>query len=154
MPAPEAFDLYRLAVEMADRVSARRGQANQFYLALETLLLGVPASINFALAANPSEGFTRWVTLVLGLCGIAISAAWWMQLRSYRDLNAAKFKVINKIEADHFEVRPFTDEWAHLKDDEIIKRWSGRYAELGTMERAMPFVFALLHLALIVVGFR
>ena len=90
----------------------------------------------------------------LGLCGIAISAAWWMQLRSYRDLNAAKFKVINKIEADHFEVRPFTDEWAHLKDDEIIKRWSGRYAELGTMERAMPFVFALLHLALIVVGFR
>ena len=152
VPAPEAFDMYKLAVEMADRVSARRGQANQFYLAIETLLLGVPASITLLLSASAPTGLDPWVRLVLGICGLAVSAAWWMQLRSYRDLNAAKFKVINKIEADHFEVRPFTDEWAHLRQDETIKRWRGRYAELGTVERVMPVFFAILHLALIVIG--
>ncbi|WP_422653763.1 RipA family octameric membrane protein [Lacisediminihabitans sp.] len=145
--------MYKMAVEMADRVSARRGQANQFYLAVETLLLGIPASITLLLSASASAGLDPWVTLVLGICGLAVSTIWWMQLRSYRDLNTAKFKVINKIEADYFEVRPFSDEWAHLKHDENIKRWRGRYAELGTVERVMPAVFAVLYLALIVIGF-
>lgn len=144
--------MYKLAVEMADRVSSRRGQANQFYLAIETLLLGAPASISLVGAGAPSGGLTPWLTLVLGFCGAAISAAWWLQLRSYRDLNSAKFKVINKIEAEQFQVRPFSDEWGYLKQDEI-KRWRDRYAELGTVERVMPVIFAALHLALVVIGF-
>lgn len=151
-PAPEAFDMYKLAVEMADRVSSRRGQANQFYLALETLLLGVPASIELALSTDTVDALASGVAVLLGLCGIATSAAWWMQLRSYRDLNAAKFKVINKIETDFFVVRPFSDEWAHLKEDERISRWRGRYAELGTVERVMPFVFTALHVAVLIMG--
>ena len=152
MAAPEAFDMYKLAVEMADRVSARRGQANQFYLAIETLLLGVPASITLLLSSSTTACLSPWITLVLGICGLAISAAWWMQLRSYRDLNAAKFKVINRVEADHFTVHPFTDEWDHLKQDEVPS-WRARYAELGTVERVMPVVFGTLHVALIVIGF-
>ncbi|MBM5818188.1 MAG: hypothetical protein FJ083_16945, partial [Cyanobacteria bacterium K_Offshore_surface_m2_239] len=35
------FDQYKLAVEMADRVSARRMQANTFFLAVNTGLLTV-----------------------------------------------------------------------------------------------------------------
>lgn len=151
-PAPEAVELYKLAVEMADRVSARRGRANEFYLAIETLLLGVPASTALLIGSSTANNLARWVTLVLGLCGIAISAAWWLQLRSYRDLNAAKFRVINQIEADQFQLHPFTDEWEHLKRDPV-KTWRFRYAELGTVERIMPLAFALLHIGLVVLGF-
>ncbi len=139
----EAMEMYKIAVEMADRVSARRGKANEFYLAIETLLLGIPASIKLMLASADATDMTPWVTMVLGICGTTISAAWWLHLRSYRDLNAAKFRVINQIEADQFQVRLFSDEWEHLKHDPI-KTWRTRYAELGAIERFMPLVFALL----------
>ncbi|MGW1594954.1 RipA family octameric membrane protein [Streptomyces sp. NPDC002343] len=36
--------------------------------------------------------------LAVNLAGITLSAAWWMKLRSYRDLNTAKFKIISKLE--------------------------------------------------------
>ncbi|MFC5145895.1 RipA family octameric membrane protein [Streptomyces aureoversilis] len=65
--------------------------------------------------------------------GITLSAAWWMQLRSYRDLNTAKFKVINKLE-ECLPVHICADEWEALKSDPI-PGWRKRYAELGTSER-------------------
>ena len=44
-PTHDTVELYKLAVEMADRVSARRGHANQFYLTLQSVLLGAPALV-------------------------------------------------------------------------------------------------------------
>lgn len=35
----DVLEQYKLAVEMADRVSARRGNANLFYLSVQTTLL-------------------------------------------------------------------------------------------------------------------
>lgn len=136
----EAIRMYAMCVEQADRISARRGQANQFYLSLETLILGVPAFFGFSGAATDPLRVT-----VLAVVGIIVSAAWWLQLRSYRDLNSAKFKVINEIERTYFEVRPFSDEWVHLKTDQI-KGWRPRYAELGSVERFVPAAFVVANL--------
>ena len=36
-PPPQLLELYKLAVEMADRTSARRGLANSFFLTLGPL---------------------------------------------------------------------------------------------------------------------
>ncbi|MGW5263493.1 RipA family octameric membrane protein [Microbispora sp. NPDC004025] len=136
--APAVLDLYKLAVEMADRLSARRGSANAFFLTVQTTFIAVLAVTAPNLARSP------WgVGLVVMLAGIALSATWWLQLRSYRDLNAAKFKVINKIE-ENLPVKAFSDEWEHLKRDPV-RTWRNRYAELGMSERAIPWVFAALH---------
>lgn len=133
----EAVRMYTLAVEQADRISARRGQANQFYLSLETLILGVPAF--FGISSTSPEPLPL---TILALVGVVVSLTWFLQLRSYRDLNAAKFKVINDIERDFFEIRPFSAEWEILKVD-TVKRWRPRYAELGSVERLVPLVFAV-----------
>ena len=77
-----------------------------------------------------------------------MSACWWLQLRSYRDLNRAKFAVIIEVEKQ-LPVRVFTDEWQSLKTDPI-KTWRQRYAELGTVERVVPWVFAALYVTLFV----
>ena len=140
-PAEDVMDLYKLSVEMADRVSARRGQANQFYLTLQTLLLGVPALATASTGGTP----TRSGLTLLATVGAIVALVWWLHLRSYRDLNRAKFAVINKIEAEHFTVRPFTDEWSHLRPDKVTG-WRRRYAELGTVERLTPWVFLGLNL--------
>lgn len=93
---PPTLELYKLAVEMADRVSARRGTANQFYLGLETLILGAPVMAQY-LGSN-TVVHPELMT-ALGAAGILVAFVWWMQLRSYRDLNSAKFKVINDIDS-------------------------------------------------------
>ncbi|MER8073781.1 hypothetical protein ABTZ59_36785 [Streptomyces sp. NPDC094034] len=139
----ELLELYKLAVEMADRVSARRGSSNAFFLSVQTTFI-VLISFGFPkLAGSP-----WWVSLTVALAGVTLSGTWWMQLRSYRDLNTAKFKGINKLE-ERLPARIFADEWEALKSDPI-PGWRKRYAELGTSERIVPLVFVVAHLVLFV----
>ena len=97
------LELYKLAVEMADRVSARRATANAFFL-----------TVNTALLAFVSSGVED-VFWVVALAGIALSGAWWVLLKSYRDLNAAKLDVITEMEKV-LEAQILDDEWKRLEE--------------------------------------
>jgi hypothetical protein len=130
------LELYKLAVEMADRVSARRATANAFFL-----------TVNTALLAFISSGLDDALWLV-ALAGIALSGTWWVLLKSYRDLNAAKFEVITKME-NNLDAKVFGDEWKVLKE-ERQEGWQGRYAEFGVVERFVPLIFAALYAAVFV----
>jgi hypothetical protein len=129
------LELYKLAVEMADRVSARRATANAFFL-----------TVNTALLAFVSSGLDDMLRVVV-LAGIALSGAWWVLLKSYRDLNAAKFDVITEMEKN-LEAQVFGDEWKRLERRQ--ESWRGRYAEFGAVERFVPLIFALLYAAVFV----
>jgi hypothetical protein len=126
------LELYKLAVEMADRISARRATANGFFL-----------TVNTALLAFVSTGPEKLLWLVV-LGGIAFSATWWALIKSYRDLNTAKFDVILRME-EKLEARIFGDEWRKLKESPP-RRWGGRYIEFNVIERVVPIVFAVLYL--------
>lgn len=137
----ERLELYKLSVEMADRISARRGEANKFFVTLETALAGLAGLV------RPSEPILggaikvdSWGIAIACIIGLVLSGTWWLLLRSYRDLNEAKFKVILSMEKD-LPAAPFGDEWNHLKKDPV-KPLARRYAELGVIERAVPVVFA------------
>lgn len=138
---PAVLELYKLAVESADRVSARRGSANSYFLTVQTTFIAV-----LALAVPLGPSTSLWQAAVASVAGIMLSACWWLQLRSYRDLNRAKFEVITEVEKQ-LPVKVFTDEWESLKKDPI-KTWRQRYAELGTVERVVPWVFAFLYVTL------
>lgn len=129
---PAVLELYKLAVEMSDRLSARRGAANTFFL-----------TVNTALAALLGAQDLRWY---VAAAGIVFALVWWAQLRSYRQLSAAKFAVINQLE-QQLPVRIFTDEWAALHAARAAgeTRWRIRYLELGTIERLVPFAFAAIY---------
>jgi hypothetical protein len=130
------LELYKIAVEMADRVSARRATANAFFL-----------TVNTALLAFVSSGLDDMLWLV-ALAGIALSGTWWVLLKSYRDLNAAKFDVITEMEMN-LEAQVFDDEWKRLKEKRQ-EGWRGRYAEFGAVERFVPLIFAILYAAVFV----
>lgn len=91
----------------------------------------------------------RFVLFLAALAGSVIAASWWLLLRSYRDLNKAKFAVILRIERDYLDLQLFDEEWKELKKDPI-KKWRPRYAEQGAAERIVPIVFLLLYLVLAV----
>jgi hypothetical protein len=127
---PEGFfEQYKLVAEMADRISARRGLANSFFLSVES-----------ALVATVTLADKR--TWPIAVAGIVVSMAWYRLLRSYRILNAAKFKVIHAMEAG-LPAQPFKDEWDIL-DQPGQSEWR-RYTTLSTVEQIVPLVFVVLH---------
>lgn len=132
---PRVLELYKLAVDMADRVSARRGAANTFFVGVQT---AVVAAIGFLSAQAQAPATLLHVALCL--VGVLSTLVWYLLLRSYRDLNTAKFNVILEIEKS-LPVKVFTDEWSTLKRDPI-SHWRRRYSELGSIERLAPVLFA------------
>src|SRR4051794_24309332 len=113
---PEGFlDIYKLAVEMADRISARRAVASSFFITAQSALI--------ALVAAASK--KHWAFAVPGLI---LALTWWLLLRSYRHLNTEKFKVIQAMER-RLPASPFQDEWDALKPT-AGRRWRERYVEL------------------------
>lgn len=135
------FELYKLAVEMADRVSARRSLANSFFLTINTGLV--------ALMGGTDD--LRWY---LPVAGLLFCVTWWALLKSYRDLNSAKFQIILGME-ERLPVRVYADEKRIYKGDsvrfklrrEVLKKWIAQYRELSRVERIVPIVFGAIYLA-------
>jgi hypothetical protein maviaA2_03527 len=146
-PDPRVMDIYKLSVEMADRISARRAVANAFFLTVNTTLAAV-------IGLHKPEDGSALLPVAVCVAGIAVSVCWWYLLRNYRKLNEAKFVVINKIEADYLPLTPFLDEWAILSNEGNSKgkmaRVRARLRQLGNVERVVPVIFGLLYLMLLV----
>jgi len=130
------LEQYKLCVEMANHVSSRRDTANAFFLSINT---GAIAFLG--LAKGP--GSPAWY-IVVSLAGIVLCIAWHNILRSFRHLNTAKFQVIHEMEKE-LPVKPFDAEWSAM----------GRggnptlYRPLSHIEVAVPWIFAVLYVALI-----
>jgi len=86
------IEQYKLYLEMADRISTRRQTANSFFLTLNTALVALASYLSLGAEQK------RWYWLV-AVAGIALSYMWYRLVRSYKDLNTAKFKVIHEIES-------------------------------------------------------
>jgi hypothetical protein len=136
------FEQYKLAIEMADRISARRGTANAFYFTVSSALLATSESLGLRTVAA---------------AGLVLACTWWLQLASYRKLSAAKWKVINQVEAD-LPARPFSEEWKLVKAEPVERRALrsarvaralsplARYTELSVVEQVVPAIFFALFL--------
>lgn len=133
------FDMYKLAVEMADRISARRTTANAFFATVNTGLLAIVGSQDLV-----------WY---VPLAGIALTYTWFSLLLSYRDLNGAKFEIINEVE-ERLPIKVFADEWVRLKARREVRTGRMRgtrqrlagYREQGQVERQVPLIFMALYL--------
>ena len=135
------MELYKLAVEMADRVSARRGAANTYYASLQSAIVATLA----LLTSNGSP--SRTVLVAVCVVGMLTSVSWYVLLRSYRDLNRAKFDVVTTME-EQLPVKVFADEWELLKRTSPPERRRLPYIELGRVERLIPWLFAVVDLLL------
>jgi len=96
------LEQYKLYVQMADKISERRQSANSFFLTVNTALiafLGLVATpdvgTNPSIASNPP---LPWV-LVVSAAGMVLCYSWFRLVRSYKDLNSGKFKVVYAIES-------------------------------------------------------
>lgn len=135
------IEQYKIYVEMADRVSARRGLANTFFLTLNTSIVAA-AAVAFQ---NPPPArailIVPWVALI-GQC-----LGWFWTIRSYRQLNTAKYAVIGALEL-RLPASPYwAAEWTALGGG----RDPSRYWPISHVETWIPFFFAAAYTACLVV---
>lgn len=163
------LELYKSAVEMADRVSSRRAGANTFFLTLNTTLAAVVGIVSSA-RKPPNQGsvpsFDAFGLVLTAVAGIVLAVVWRALLAYYRRLNGAKFDVINKLEL-RLPAQPYADEWAilhpgepsepepELEQRQIIerlRRWrrKSRHREATVIEQVVPLVFVVIYVALAV----
>lgn len=125
------LEIYKLYVEKADAISARRQTANSFFLTLNTTILGISG---YLITSDTGA------KLLLGVAGVLLCIFWFRLIRSYKQLNSAKFKVIHEMEKE-LPFSPYDAEWI------LIDSRQGRksYLPFTTIEMAVPLVFFAFH---------
>jgi hypothetical protein len=132
------LEQYKLYVEMADRISARRGLTNSFFLTLNTAIVGLIAGFNKVSAGPAAWWLAIPLVAILGEC-----FAWFYLVRSYRLLNSAKYRVVGALE-ERLPASPFwrAEWWALGEGHDRTRYWP-----LSHIEQWIPVVFALTYFA-------
>ncbi len=128
-------DIYKVLIDMADKVSQRRQNANNFYLSVNTAITGAAAYLSAT--GNPTANIA-----IISIAGLVVCLLWKRNIDSYKDLNSGKFHVITEIEKA-LPVAAFTTEWDVLQRGESKKL----YRPFHVVEVLVPFIFAAVHLA-------
>ena len=115
---------------MANAVSQRRDAMNNLFV---TLNLAIVAAASFILDAKT----IMFLASVIIVCG-----GWIFFIRNFRELNRAKFEVINKLEQS-LPVSAFSDEWQSLKK-------SKKYIEGTKLEKVLPYAFCVLYVVIFI----
>lgn len=133
------LEQYKIYLEFADRISARRTLANTFFLTLNTLVLGVAA---FSYEKGPKVP-DPWINLFPLVLGLGLCVVWHMIIRAYRHLNTAKYRIIGEYEK-RLPSSPFWEaEWIGLlKQGQEPKV----YMQLTQIESYVPIAFAAMYI--------
>ena len=125
------FEQYKLFTESAERTSDRRQSTNNYFLTLNSALLkftGYLSSIQFKI----------W-HVILAIAGIFICILWILNIKSFRTLNSAKFKIIHEME-EKLPMKLFCDEWKLLD-----KGNKEGYLRFSKIEQGIPIIFLILY---------
>jgi len=134
------LEQYKIYVEMADRISSRRQSANSFFLSVNTAVVAIIGYVQLGQATGTSQAF-YWL---VSIAGMALCYTWYRLIRSYKDLNSGKFKVIHALE-QKLPTAPYDAEWESLERGNNPKL----YHPFTKVEIVVPWVFFILHLSIL-----
>lgn len=126
------IDIYKIAIEMSDKISSRRINNNNFFITLNWTIMVFLSSM-FSLWKND------YILLVL-LFWVITNFVWITNIISYKTLNKVKFNIIHKIE-DKLPIRIFQDEWIEIK-----KTSHKRFSDI---EKYIPIIFISFYIFII-----
>ena len=133
------FGQYRMFAETSEALVARRQGVNTFFLSVNSAIIAV---VGLLLRDGESADLESAMILGLGLVGVALCSVWRRLIKSFGQLNTAKFAVILEIEK-RLPARMFAAEWASLEHG---------YASFTETESRTAGVFAVLQTLLVAAG--
>lgn len=131
------LEQYKLYVQSADNVSARRIASINYVLAINTAIIAL-----YGVLVSTS-GHTQ---LLIGVptIGAIVSTLWFFIIKSHKDLNEIKFEVVIPELEQHLPAALYQYEW------QMIKRRKGKlYNPVTDIESKVPLALISLHVILI-----
>lgn len=126
------LEQYKLYVEMADRISQRRTSANTYFLSVNSAILAFVGYLTIE-----SDPDYMWL---LALAGCLLTLFWFNIVLSYRNLNSAKWQVVQDIEK-RLPISPYDAEWDSVQRGNNPKL----YRPITHIESWVPWIFFILH---------
>ena len=134
------FELYKLYVNTTEAIAERRQKSNSFFLTLNTTIIAIVSYVQ--LDAKSGESREYWL---ISLSGMILSYTWHRLIKSYRDINTGKFKIIHSIEKK-LPLALYDAEW------EVLGRGQKPevYLEFTTIEKIVPWIFFGIHMGVFI----
>jgi len=129
---------YKLYVKMADSVSNRRLQTNSFFVSVLSALFVFLSLIG---ERKTFGDIVNIAYIAIPILGLILSYVWFLNIRSYRQLNFGKFKVIHQIE-QQLPFPCYAREWEIIGKGEEARK----YLQLTHVEQYIPLLLAILFL--------
>jgi len=136
---------YKLYIQMMDNNSARRANANTFFLTINSAIVAIMGIIT-KLAGCPMFINILWIILS-AIFGIILCYRWEDIINSYSDLNAGKFQIIHLLE-ERLPAKLYKAEWDYLRPEEREKK----YTQMTVTEKRVIRMFRALYIILIIIG--
>src|SRR5215475_7183975 len=99
------FAIFELYLATAEKVSDRRAQANAWMLSVNSAIVALYGYLQTDKLAVPTGQKAIWLWAIPA-AGAIVCVAWAVLLTSYRQLNRAKFMVLQEIEKN-LPLQPF-----------------------------------------------
>lgn len=129
------LEQYKLYVDSAQKVSEKRITTGNYLLTVSSSLLTAFGIVAMLHAAGP------WL-VIIPISGLVVAYAWFSLVVAYKDLNAAKFKVIHELE-DYLPAAIFRYEW------HCCQLGKGKaYRPVTRHEKWIPVIFAVVYIVL------
>lgn len=130
---------YQLYIKSMEKISDRRQNANNYFITINTVLISF---IGVLLQAKIFETVT-WIKSLIAFIGIVICVIFWFLLRSYKQLNTGKFKVIHEIE-QQLPLALYDYEWKILEEGKNKRV----YYPFSHIEMIIPWIFGIVYIVL------
>lgn len=138
------LEQYKIYTSSAEKISDRRQKANEFFLALNTGLVGVLGFV----ATKTDQGEIASIVSLAAIAGGVMCYLWYRIIRSYKGLNDAKYRVIHTIEA-RLPLALYDTEWETLGRGENKKI----YWPFSHIELLVPWIFIGIYAVLLLLNF-
>lgn len=129
------LEQYKIYLNIFDNTSDRRAKSNEFFLGLNTAIIGIMGYVETRALPQESTIFT-----LIPLAGIAICLCWHRIISSFHQLNSAKFKVIYALEKK-LPASLFETEWHLLGGGKDRKK----YYPFSQIEKNIPIIFIIVY---------
>jgi len=130
------FEQYKVYIESIEKISDRRQNANNYFITINTALISL---IGLFCQLKIIEHIF-WMKLIIATVGVMICVIFWFLIRSYKQLNTGKFKVLHEIEL-RLPLALYQYEWEILGEGKNRKI----YYPFSHIELFIPWVFGALY---------
>ena len=133
---PVVLEQCRIFVDTSEKLVARRQTINTFFFSINTLIISALGLAVSLIGKGAIEIHLIGLGIVVvSMVGILLCVSWRRLVRSYAQLNRAKFDIIHAIER-HLPVALFSAEWHVLGEG----REPSKYRPFTNIEKGVPLI--------------